>query len=79
MSFVQDGTIYLGEGDKPLVSDVTVQLIWLPGSTSLEFALEAACIDQEAMVGYPLKLKSWRETQTGGDRREVFATFEPRT
>lgn len=64
---------------QPLVGDVSVQLVWSPGSSSLEHAIEAARVDQEAMVGYPLKYKKHFATTPPGSGyvSEAFVTFEP--
>lgn len=60
----------------PLIGDVSVQIVWDPDSCSLEFAIETARADQEAMCGYPLKLKSHTDIQVKGGH-EIFTTFTP--
>ncbi len=66
---------------KPLIGDVQTQFKF-GKPEDFHTATEAARLEQEAMVGYPLVFKSTRQTHyvddKGHDVYEVFATFAPR-
>lgn len=67
---------------KPLIGDVIAQFTYGRPEDYAE-AIEAARLEQEAMVGYPLVTALVRQTHTknekGHDVYEVFATFAPAT
>lgn len=72
-------------GDKPLIGDVKTQFTF-GKEEDFAAAIEAARLEQEAICGYALVVKSTRQThyqepaedgKTMRDVYEVFATFAP--
>lgn len=68
------------EDTKPLVGEVS-DVVKAIGAETIAASIESARIEQEAICGYGLVVKSTRETHTrdaqGRDIYEIFATFEP--
>ncbi len=69
-------------GLQPLVGDVMSQFLVADPEKFAE-RVEVARQEQEAMVGYPLVVKSIRQTESRDQQNrlviEVFATFAPAT
>jgi hypothetical protein len=70
------------DGLQPLIGDEKSQFVVINGDPhDLGPSLEAARIQQEQMVGYPLTIRNWRHTEMRNERGdieiEVFATFTP--
>lgn len=68
------------EDTQPLIGNITAQTIF--GTTEdYNAKVEAVRVEQEAMVGYPLKLLGTRHVEMvdarGSRVYEVFATFAP--
>lgn len=79
-----NSNVQLGEGAVPAASllggDVSTQFMFGKPEDFVD-SVEVCRLEQEAICGYPLKVKNLRQThmqdEKGRDVYEVFATFEP--
>lgn len=67
-------------GQKPLIGEVS-DVVKAIGVDAIATSIENARLEQELICGYPLVVKSTRETHMrdaqGRDIYEIYATFEP--